>query len=140
VQAGLVGRGVPRERGLVLAGAIVRTDGLPPDCFSTLPIQASKRLPDRTTSFAPAVALTSFGRGSYSCGSVFGVRIWWTSTAEPPTARTKSPSCVVVATTRGRPPEAVELDAQPETTTAASNARRAGRTGRRRRVIAAHTT
>ena len=38
-------------------------------------IQPSRPLPEATTSFAPAAALMSSGRGSYSCGSVLACRI-----------------------------------------------------------------
>ena len=49
-----------------------------------------------------AAASTSAGRGSYSCGSVFGWRIWWTSTRRRRRSRAQSPICVVVATTARR--------------------------------------
>ena len=66
-------------------------------------IQLSRLSPLAKTSFAPAAASTSLGRGSYSCGSVLGWRTWSTETASPPTSRTQSPIWVVVATTSSWP-------------------------------------
>ncbi len=46
-----------------------------PESSMTLVIQVSRLSPLVKTILASAVLVTSFGRGSYSWGSVFGVRI-----------------------------------------------------------------
>src|SRR5690606_9986357 len=69
------------------------------------------------TSLASALEVMSFGRGSYSCGSVPGERIWCTDTASPPTLRTRSATGAVVATTASfspAPAPALAVDASSE--------------------------
>ena len=64
------------------AGAMVTIRGPRPPASRTISrIHSSSPSPEASTSFAPAVAATSAGRGSYSCGSVFGCRMPCTSTA-----------------------------------------------------------
>jgi hypothetical protein len=48
----------------VCSGAIVTTAGLPPACWTTSAIHLSRLSPDSNTTFAPAAACTSAGRGS----------------------------------------------------------------------------
>ena len=79
----------------------VTTVALPPACATTPFSQSSTSPPERITTFAVATASASLGRGSYSCGSEPGLRIWSTCTRSPATARAISATCVVVATTAG---------------------------------------
>ena len=119
-----------------------RPSALPPARETIFAIQPSRPSPFSNTTFAPrASASTSSGRGSYSCGSVFGWRIWCTVTASPPTARAQSPICVVVATTstpRARPPASRSRRAgappRPRAAASRSHARAPQARTRRRRA------
>src|SRR3954452_2581904 len=110
----------------------VTTEALPPAWLITPLSQSSTSPPERMTSFAPAIASASLGRGSYSWGSAFGWRICLTAMRLPATARVRSATWVVVATTAGLPLS----ERQPVTLTAAMRSR----TKRNRPGLVVHTT
>src|SRR4051812_31098864 len=94
----------------------------PPAFSTTSPIHASTSPPLRSTTSASATACTSCGRGSYSCGSVFGRSSRVSAMRSPPTCRAKSASWVVVATTRTRPSSLEPAVPHPATLTATPTA------------------
>ena len=83
-------------------------------CRSPRPASSSRSPPERKTTSALAIAAASLGRGSYSCGSELGRRIESTETRSPPTLRTRSATCVVVATAVTLAPDC-PLSPQPAT-------------------------
>ena len=98
----------------------------PPAWWTTSPIQWSRPSPLSSTTFASAVRSTSAGRGSYSCGSVFGRSSWCTVDARR--RRRRAPSRAIGSSSRrpcgarSRPARAAAAGASATAPSAASAA------------------